>query len=95
MVTAHGLPGFVAYGVYLGEVAAPILLLTGLWVRGAALLAAFNMVVAVALVHSAQVFTLGKSGGWAIELQAFYFVTALVVALQADRSGVCYKSKTA
>lgn len=86
MVTSLGLPGFIAYGVYIGEVVAPLLLIVGLHVRLAALVIAFNMVIAVALAHLSQIFLLSKSGGWAIELQAFYFVTALVVAIQARPS---------
>ncbi|MDB5931064.1 MAG: GntR family transcriptional regulator, partial [Polaromonas sp.] len=37
MVTASGLPAFFAYGVLLGEVVAPALLLVGLMVTPAAL----------------------------------------------------------
>jgi putative oxidoreductase len=39
------------------------------------------MVVAFALVHTGQVMQLHSSGGWALELQAFFFITALVVAM--------------
>ena len=49
--------------------------------RPAALVIAFNMVVALLLVHTSQFFALTKSGGWALELQAFYLLTALVIAL--------------
>lgn len=78
-----GAPGFLAYGVYLGEVLAPLLLLAGIFVVPAALLVMINMAVAVALMHQAQILTLNSSGGWALELQAFYFVSALVVLLTA------------
>ncbi len=80
-IAALGAPGFLAYGVYLGEVVAPLLLLVGLWVVPAALVIAANMVVAFALVHTHQILMLNNSGGWALELQAFYFVSALVVAM--------------
>ena len=42
---------------------------------------AVNMVVAVYLVHRQELFTLSKSGGWALELQGFYFLTALALVL--------------
>ena len=42
---------------------------------------AINMIVAVLLVHTAQFFTMTKSGGWALELQGFYFASAIAVAL--------------
>ena len=88
MVTASGLPAFFAYGVLLGEVVAPALLLVGLLVTPAALVIAFNMVVAILFAHSSQLLSLGKTGGWAIELQMFFLVTALVVVVthQASRS---------
>lgn len=78
-----GVPGFFAYAVYLGEVLAPLLLLAGLFVVPAALLVMINMAVAVVLMHQSQLLTLNASGGWALELQAFYFVSALVVLLTA------------
>ncbi|MBN9329610.1 MAG: hypothetical protein ABT03_11305 [Comamonas sp. SCN 67-35] len=78
-----GVPGFFAYAVYLGEVLAPLLLLAGLFVVPAALLVMINMAVAVVLMHQSQLLTLNSSGGWALELQAFYFVSALVVLLTA------------
>lgn len=86
MVIANGLPGFFAYGVLVGEVIAPVLLLVGYWVTPAALVIAFNMVVALWLAHGSQLFALSKSGGWQIELQAFYLVSALTVAMTARAS---------
>jgi len=83
MLQSMGLPGFLAYGVYLGEVVAPLFLLLGRFVVPAALVIAINMVFAVDLAHLGQFWTLGKSGGWALELQAFFFITAVVVALTA------------
>src|SRR5688500_11540585 len=69
MVTAAGLPAFITYGVYIGEVIAPILVLLGWYSRiGAALIAA-NMLFAIALAHREEIFAMGDTGGWAIELQ--------------------------
>ena len=81
MIDRAGLPSAVAYLVYIGEVASPILVLLGIWIRPAALVIAINMTVAVLLVHTSQFFTLSKTGGWALELQAMYFISALAVAL--------------
>ncbi|OJU86844.1 MAG: hypothetical protein BGO13_01220 [Burkholderiales bacterium 66-5] len=78
-----GLPGFVAYGVYIGEVLAPLLLLAGIFVVPAALIVMINMVVAIVLMHMPHFMTLNSSGGWALELQAFFFFSALVVMLTA------------
>jgi putative oxidoreductase len=81
MLVGKGLPAFLAYGVYIGELVAPLFLLIGLWVVPAALVIAINMAVAVALAHSTHFMDITATGGWRLELQAFFFMTALVVAL--------------
>ena len=81
MVAKAGLPAAFGYLVYVGEVLAPLLLIAGAWTRAAAIVIAINMVVAVALVHGAQLATLTPNGGWALELQGFYLATALAIAL--------------
>ena len=81
MLVGKGLPAFLAYGVYIGELVAPLFLLIGLWVVPAALVIAINMAVAVALAHMTHFMDITASGGWRLELQAFFFMTALVVAL--------------
>ncbi|MBA3598370.1 MAG: DoxX family protein [Methylibium sp.] len=83
MVTSIGLPAFVAYGVFIGEVLAPVLVLIGVLVGPAALVMAVNMVFALALAHSGELFTLGKSGGWALELQGLFLFGSLAIALMA------------
>ena len=80
-VAKAGLPAGFAYLVYVGELVAPLLLIVGVWTRAAALVVVVNMLVAVALVHGADLAKLTPSGGWALELQAFYLATALAVAL--------------
>ncbi|CAB5514303.1 hypothetical protein LMG26857_03362 [Achromobacter anxifer] len=83
MLTGAGVPAFIAYGVYIGELVAPALLILGLFVAPAALIIAFNMVVAIALAHSGQVFDLSKNGGLALELQYLFLTCSVVVALLA------------
>lgn len=79
---AHaGLPTVLGYGVYVGEVLAPVLLVIGYWTRVGALVIAVNMVVAFALVHTSQFFTLADTGGWALELQGIYLGAAIAIAL--------------
>ena len=80
-VIAMGLPAFVAYGVYIGEVLAPVLLIIGWFARIASLLIAINMVFAIVLVHRADLFKLADSGGYALELQALYLLVAVALAL--------------
>ncbi|MDQ2820035.1 MAG: DoxX family protein [Pseudomonadota bacterium] len=81
MLAKAGLPAVIGYGVYIGEVVAPLFILVGLFTRGAALVVAINMIVAVLLAHTGQFFTLNDTGGWALELQGMYFFTALAIAL--------------
>jgi putative oxidoreductase len=80
MLAENGLPGFIAYGVYVGEVVAPILLIVGIFSRPAALVVAFNMLIAILLVHRERMFTLSEQGGaWAIELEMLYLLGALAI----------------
>lgn len=81
MVAKAGLPAELGYLVYIGEVAAPLLVLLGIWTRPAALVMAINMVVAILLVHTGDFMSVTKTGGWALELQAFFLVNAIVIAL--------------
>jgi putative oxidoreductase len=80
-VTKAGLPPVLAYGVYIGEIVAPIFLIVGIWTRLAALLILINMIVAVALVGAPGLLHLNKYGGYALELEAMYLFTALALAL--------------
>jgi len=81
MLQQRGLPGALAYAVFIGELLAPLAMILGVWTRPAALLAAINMVVAIALAHAGDVFKLGEQGGWAIELQGLFLFAALAVML--------------
>ena len=81
MLTKAGLPGALAFLVYVGEVIAPLMVLFGIWARLGAVIIAINMIVAVALAHIPQLFTMGKTGGGALELQGLFFFTAVAVAL--------------
>lgn len=76
-----GLPAWVAYGVYIGEILAPLLVILGFYARIGGLIIVINMIFAIALSHSSQLFDLGRSGGWALELQGFFLFTGLAVAL--------------
>lgn len=79
MVAETGLPSFIAYGVYIGEIIAPLFIIVGYGTRIAAAIFAFNMIVAVSLAHSGDIFSLSNTGGWALELQGLYFFGALAL----------------
>ncbi|MFC4276459.1 DoxX family protein [Achromobacter aloeverae] len=81
LVQQHGLPSFVGYLVYIGEVIAPILVIVGLFARLGGLIIAINMLFAFGLVHSSQLFQINSQGGWQLELQGMYLAASLAVAL--------------
>lgn len=81
VVQGAGLPGFFAYGVYIGEVVAPVLVILGLHARIGAAVIALNMLVAIFLVHTAELFALNQTGGWALELQGMFLFGAIAIAL--------------
>jgi len=76
VLAEHHLPGFLAYGVFIGEVIAPVMVIIGYQTRIGAALIVGNMLVALVLAHMGELFSLSNTGGWAIELQAFYLFTA-------------------
>ena len=76
-----GLPAFVGYGVYVGEVIAPIFLMLGKWARIAGLVVAFNMMGAIVIALRDKVFTLNMGGGWAIELELMFLLGGVTVFL--------------
>lgn len=81
MVEAQGLPGVLAYGVLVGEVVAPLMLLAGFHARIGAVLIAINMLFAIALAHMGELGQFNRSGGWALELQGMFLGTAIAIAL--------------
>jgi putative oxidoreductase len=83
MVTGMGLPAWFSYGVYLGEVLGPIMVILGLFTRIGAFFIFVNMLFAIFLVHMPELMTLGKQGGWALELQGMFLFTALAIMLMS------------
>lgn len=79
MLAGYGIPTVFAYGVFIGELIAPLMIILGYQTRIGALLIMFNMLVAIALAHGNQLLALGGNGGWALELQGFFLFTALAV----------------
>jgi len=78
---AHHLPAALAYGVYAGEVLAPILLILGIYTRPAALLVAIDMVMALVLVMQGRALQIDRqTGALGAELQFLYLFAALAIA---------------
>lgn len=81
LIVNAGLPEFMAYGVYLGEVLMPILILLGLYARIAAVVIAVNMLVAIYLAYGSVFFELTKHGAPIFELPFLYFILSVLLAL--------------
>ena len=83
MLVASKIPysEYVQYGVYIGEVVAPLLLIFGQYMRVSGAIVAFNMLVAIFLVHQNTLFTLGAHGAWSIEVPMLYFIAGVTLAL--------------
>ena len=78
---SFGLPAFFAYAVYLGEVVAPTLIIIGFWTRLSAFVGVMTSIVIVILMHSANLFSLTKTGAWIIEPIATFLVGFLAIML--------------
>ena len=81
MLEGAGLPGFIAYGAYLGEVLGPLLVIAGFHARIGAVLIALNMLFAIGLAHMGQLGQVNEQGGWALELQGMFLFGAIAVSL--------------
>jgi putative oxidoreductase len=89
MLAGYGLPSILAYGVYVGEVVAPMMVIVGYKARLGALLMAINMLFAIVLAHTGDLLSLSEHGGWSVELQMFFLLTAVaVVFLGSGRHAV-------
>lgn len=79
LLNGFGLPDFLAYGGFIGEIIAPILIVIGYRARLGSLILAFFFLIAILLAHSSDIFSLNQVGGWGIELQALYLFGAMVI----------------
>jgi putative oxidoreductase len=78
-LTTVGLPDVIAYGVFLGEIVAPLLLIAGVFSRLSGLVIVINMLFAIGLAHTGDLFGLTDHGGYRLELQMFYLFGGLAI----------------
>ncbi len=81
MVEGSGLPGWLAYGAYIGEFVAPLFILFGKFTRPAGLVVALNMLMTILVAHRDIAFQRNEYGGWLIELNVLLMLGGLAVAL--------------
>jgi putative oxidoreductase len=81
ILAGHNIPDALAYGVYVGELIAPMLIVFGLFARLGGATIALIMAAAIALTYG----TLGTwqtpDGSFPLETEMFYLVSGLCVAL--------------
>jgi len=79
LLNGIGMPEFLAYGGFIGEIIAPILIVIGYRARLGSLIIAFFFLIAIFLGHSSDIFSLNQFGGWGIELQALYLFGSMAI----------------
>jgi putative oxidoreductase len=79
LLSDYGLPSFLSYGVYIGEILAPLLIIIGYRTKLAGLIFAINCLVAILMVQLPNFFTLNEFGGWYVGPIVIYFVFGLAM----------------
>ena len=81
LLRSQGVPEILAYGIYVGEILAPIFLIIGWKSRLWAGVIVFSMAVAIYLTQLGAFMKLGEHGAWAVEIPMFYILSALAIVL--------------
>lgn len=79
MLIKNNLPAILAFGVYIGEILAPIFLIFGYKTRFSAFIIMCTMLMAVYLVHPHDVFEISKHGSPLLETIYFYIFTCIAI----------------
>ncbi len=79
LLSDYGLPSFFSYGVYIGEILAPLLIIICYSTKLAGLIFAINCLVAILMVQLPNLFTLNEFGGWYVGPIVIYFVFGLAM----------------
>ncbi|WP_392448190.1 DoxX family protein [Capnocytophaga canis] len=79
LLEAKGLPTFISYGVFVGEIIAPLLIVIGFRTRISALVLAATGLMMLFLGYD-NLFSLTQHGGWVAELAGLFLFGALALA---------------
>lgn len=71
--------GAIGYAVYIGEVVAPLAILLGWRTKIASVIFAINCLVAIAVAHSGEIFSISEHGGYALELLMLYLLGSIAL----------------
>lgn len=75
----HRLPSFLGYGIYIGEIIAPLLIIIGFRTKLAGVVFAFNCFAAILMVQLPNLLTLNEFGGWAIGPIFIYMIFGIAL----------------
>ena len=94
LLEKNGLPGALAYFVFLGEIIAPLMLIFGYRTKIGAMLIMGTMLVAVFLTGLGKLDSLTGTGAWALELPALFFFGAAALLLRGGgKYAISHKNK--
>lgn len=79
LLTEKNLPTFVSYGVFVGEILAPLLVIIGFRTRLSAGVMVVTGVMVLFLAYADKMFSLTQHGGWSPELPALFLFGALAL----------------
>ncbi|NJX16877.1 DoxX family protein [Tamlana crocina] len=79
LLEQYGLPLIFRYGVFVGEILAPILIIIGFRTKLAGLVFALNCLVAILMVQIPNLLKLNETGGWAIGLIFIYMMFGIAM----------------
>jgi len=79
LLEQYGLPSIFSYGVFVGEILAPILIIIGFRTKLAGLVFAINCFVAILMVQLPNLLKLNETGGWAIGLIFIYMMFGIAM----------------
>lgn len=95
MLTNKGLPQWLMYGVPLGEIVAPVLILLGVATRISSLAIAVTMGFAIYLAFGNQLFSLTENGGLVVELNLFFILASISLFFLGSGQHSLYKGDKA
>lgn len=75
----NNLPSYLAYGVYIGEVIAPVFLIIGYFTRVFSFVILINILTAIYLVYPNDLLNLNNNGGLVLELHYFYIISVILI----------------